>query len=167
MIVNSRNTPGQLCRKALGLTGAGRDGISKTIAERTGGERQLRSTVWLRPAVVAGGAYGMRLVAVHPHLPATGLRPAVVQETIWPTAAELSSTQMPNTTEHAGDSPARPRELVLDLRERAWVIRCGGERDQERAHEVAAAVVETLDLVGIVHCVVSRVLDEGERGRRA
>jgi hypothetical protein len=109
----------------------------------------------------------MRLVAIHPHLPATGLRPAIVQETIWPTAAELSSAQMPDTAEHARDSPAGPGELVFNLRERAWMIRRGGEGDQKLAHEVAAAVVETLDLVGIVHRVVSRVLDEGGRGGRA
>lgn len=109
----------------------------------------------------------MRLVAIHPHLPATGLRPAIIEETIWPTPAELSSAQMPNTTEHAGDPTARPSELVFDLRERAWVVRRGGKGDQKLAHEVAAAVVKTLDLVGIVHRVMSRVLDEGDRGRRA
>jgi hypothetical protein len=42
MIVNSRNNPGQLCWKALGLTGAGRDGISKTANGRSW------TAVWLR-----------------------------------------------------------------------------------------------------------------------
>jgi hypothetical protein len=42
------------------------------------------------------------------------------------------------------------------------VIRRGGQRYQE----VAAAVVETLDLVGIIHRVLSRVLGEGERAGR-
>jgi hypothetical protein len=46
------------------------------------------------------------------------------------------------------------------------VIRRGGQRYQELAHEVAAAVVETLDLVGIIHRVLSRVLGEGERAGR-
>src|ERR1700742_1784246 len=100
----------------------------------------------------------MRLVAIHPHLPATGLRPAIIQETIWPTPAELGSAQMPNTPEHAGDPPARPSELVFNLMKRAWVIRRGGKDGQKLAHEVAAAVVETLDLVWIGHRVMSRVL---------
>jgi hypothetical protein len=111
--------------------------------------------------------HGLRLGAVHPHLPATGLRSVLVEEAIGPAAAELRAAEVPDATEHAGDPPARPGERVFDLRERAWVIRRGGKRAQELAYQVAAAVVETLDLVGIIHRVLSRVLGGGERGGRS
>jgi len=90
----------------------------------------------------------------------------LVKEAIGPAAAELGGAQVPDAAEHAGDSPTWPGERVFDLRERARVIRRSGERAQEVAHEVAAAVVETLDLVGVVHRVVSRMLGEGERAVR-
>ena len=90
----------------------------------------------------------------------------LVEEAIGPAAAELRAAEVPDAAEHAGDSPARPSERVFDLREHAWVIRRGGERAQKLAHEVAAAVVETLDLVGIIHRVLSRVLGGRERRGR-
>src|ERR1035441_2093287 len=105
----------------------------------------------------------LRLGAVHPHLPATGSRLAVVQEAIGPAAPELGRAEMPDAAEDAGDSPARPRQRILNLGERARVIGRGGQRVQEFAHEVAAAVVKPLDLAGIIHRVLGSVLVDGGR----
>jgi hypothetical protein len=65
---------------------------------------------------------------------------------------------MEDPSEHRGDPAARPPDRVLDLREGAWPVGCGGERREQLAHEVAAPILEAGDLAGIVHGVVRRVL---------
>jgi hypothetical protein len=78
----------------------------------------------------SASTYCLRLGGVHPHLPATGSRPAVVEEAIGSASAELGGAQTPHATEHAGDAPARPRQRRFDLREGSRVIGRVGERAQ-------------------------------------
>jgi hypothetical protein len=58
------------------------------------------------------------------------------------------------------DPALRPADRVLDLRKRARSIRSSGQAVEEPAHQVTAAIVEALDLIGIFHRVLRRVLDE-------
>jgi hypothetical protein len=53
----------------------------------------------------------------------------------------------------------RPADRVLDLGERSWPVRPRGEAVEQLAHQIAAAVVEPLDFLGLVHRVVRGVLN--------
>jgi hypothetical protein len=64
-----------------------------------------------------------------------------------------------DAAEDGRDPAARPPDRVLDHRERARLVGRRGQRVEQLAHEVAAAVVEARDLVGVLHRVVRRVLD--------
>ena len=66
--------------------------------------------------------------------------------------------QTRNTPENRRDPAPRPTDRVFDLGKRTRSIRHGRQAIQELAHQVTAAVVETLDLIGIVHRVLRRVL---------
>ena len=83
-----------------------------------------------------------------------------VLKVVRPAPAELAVAQTRNATENRRDPAPRPADRVLDLRKRARSIRSSGQPVQELAHQVAAAIIETLDLIGTVHRVLRRVLDE-------
>ena len=87
----------------------------------------------------------------------------LVKEAVGAAAAELGVAQVGYAAEHGRDPAVRPSQLVLDLREAAGPIGRGGQRVQQLAHEVTAAVMEAGDLAGIIHGVMRRVL--GETGR--
>ena len=60
----------------------------------------------------------------------------------------LGLAQTADAAEHGRDPPPRPAHLVLDLRERPRLIGPRGKGVEQLAHQVAAAVVEPLDLAG-------------------
>src|SRR4051812_12087283 len=114
------------------------------------------------------GLDGARLLGVHPHLPAPGRGPALVEEAVGPAALELRRAQPEHAAEDRRDAPARPADRVLDLAERARAVGDARELREQGAHEVAAAVVERGDLAGVGHRVLRGVLDEvgGRRDAR-
>src|ERR1019366_3241360 len=70
-------------------------------------------------------AQGLRLGAVHPHLPAAGPRTAVVQEAIGPAAPELGVAQMPHVLGEEASS------LRVSMR-----LATPAQRDRTRAQDV-------------------------------
>jgi hypothetical protein len=76
---------------------------------------------------------------------------------IWPAATELTLAQMEDAAEDRRDPAPRPSDRILDLWERARVVRRRGETVEELAHQVAAPVVEARDLLWLVHCVLRSV----------
>jgi len=106
----------------------------------------------------AGGAHGARLSGVHPHLPAARGRLAVAQEAVRPAAAELGVAQAGDPAEDRGDPATRPSDRVLDGGKGARPVRRLGQLPEELAHQVAAAVVEALDLARLGHRVLRGVL---------
>jgi len=98
------------------------------------------------------------LGGVHPHLPAAGSRLRFVVEAVGAAAFELGVAEVGDTAEHGGDPASRPPERVLDLGERPRLVGRVGQSVQQLAHEVAAAVVEALDLAGVIHRVMRRML---------
>ena len=99
-----------------------------------------------------------RLIGVHPHLPAAGSSVALVVEVVGPTPAELGMSHVADAAEHRRDPAPRPSERVLDLGERSRIVRRLGELAEQRAHQVAGAVVEASDLAGVGHDVLRSVL---------
>jgi hypothetical protein len=81
-------------------------------------------------------------------------------EAIRPAPGELGLAQVEDAAEDGRDPAPRPADLILDLRERPGPIGRGGERVEQPAHQIAAAVVEALDLLDVVHRVMRRVLGE-------
>jgi probable F420-dependent oxidoreductase len=75
-----------------------------------------------------------------------------------PFAAELVEAEVPDAAEDGGDAAAGPADGVLDLREGTGDAGNACELLEQGAHEVAAAVVEALDGVGVGHHVLGRVL---------
>jgi phage shock protein PspC (stress-responsive transcriptional regulator) len=149
------------------LIGAGRVGLLFLVpAVAFGSSLDLSAlfdeapSVWI-PVValqLTGRAYGARLASVHPHLPAARGRLALVVEVVRAAPAELGVAQVGDTAEHGRDPAARPADRILDLREGAGLIGRVGQRVQQLAHEVAAAVVEAGDIPGSAHRVLRRVL---------
>ncbi len=79
-------------------------------------------------------------------------------EAIRPASLEFLMRSAAHPAEHRRDPPARPAERVLNLRKRTRPIGTGGELAEQLAHQLAAAVVEALDLLGLVHRVGRCVL---------
>jgi hypothetical protein len=81
-------------------------------------------------------------------------------EVVRPASAEFRVAQMGDAAEHRRDPPARPSDRLLHLRERAGEVRHGGQAVEQLAHQIAAAVVEPRDVVGVGHdvlwCVLAR-----------
>jgi hypothetical protein len=73
-------------------------------------------------------------------------------------AAELGLAQVEDAAEHRRDPPPRPADRSFYVGERARPVGRLGERVQQLAHQVAAAVVEAGDLVRVDQRVVRRVL---------
>ena len=61
----------------------------------------------------------------------------------------------------------RPSDRVLNLREGVRLIGRGSERVEQLTHEIATAIVEALDLAGIVHRILGSVLGRRRRAHRA
>jgi hypothetical protein len=72
-----------------------------------------------------------------------------------------------DAAENRRDPPPRPADLVLDLRERSRAVWRAGQGLEQRSHQFAAAVVKALDLVGVGHRIVGRVLVERRRSAAA
>ena len=81
-----------------------------------------------------------------------------VLEAVGTATAELGVAQVGHAAEHRRNPAMRPADRVLDLRERPRPIGSRGETVEKLPHEVAAAVVEAGDLVGIAQSVPQRVL---------
>jgi hypothetical protein len=73
--------------------------------------------------------------------------------------------QVRHATEHRGDSPARPPDRVLDVGKGARPVRLLGQLSEQLAHQVAAAVMEALDLPRLGHRVLRGVLAEAHSSR--
>lgn len=70
-------------------------------------------------------------------------------EVVRAAAPELGVPNVRDAAEHGRDAAARPSERVLDLGERARPVGRLGQLPQQRAHQVAGAVVEAGDLAGV------------------
>jgi hypothetical protein len=81
-------------------------------------------------------------------------------KTVRPAAAELGLAQVKHASEHGSDPSARPSDLILDLSEWTRPVGRGRKRVEQRAHQLAATVVEALDLVDVLHRVVRRVFGQ-------
>jgi len=71
----------------------------------------------------------------------------VVHEAIRASAGELGATQMPDAAEHAGDPPSWPADRILDLGERARLVRHTRQSPQQVTHQVVSPIIEKHDLV--------------------
>src|SRR5258707_7646947 len=98
------------------------------------------------------------MAVFNPLLPTARRRAARLEEVVRATPLELHPSQMTYAAEHRRDPPARPAHRVLDRREDSGLLRPGRQLVEQRAHEVAATVVEARDLPGLVHRVLGRVL---------
>ena len=111
--------------------------------------------------------HGRGLVTVHPDLPPTRARPFRVVEAIRPAPGELGLAQVKDAAENRCDPPPRPADLVLDLGERSRAVRCVRQGLEQRSHQLTAAVVKALDLVGVGHRIVGRMLVKRRRSAAA
>src|SRR6478672_8775710 len=82
----------------------------------------------------------------------------LVDKAVRAAPAELGGPQVPHAAQHACDAPAWPPDAVFNLWEAARLIGRRSKCVQKFTHQHAAAVVEALDLTGVIHRVVGRVL---------
>jgi hypothetical protein len=87
----------------------------------------------------------------------------LVVEAVWAAAAELGVAEVRDSAEDRRNPAGGPTHIVLDLPKGAGSVGRVGQRAQQLAHEVAAAVVKPGDFAGIAHCVLRGVLAEAGR----
>ena len=143
-------------RRSTAASGTGRSptgcSATRTVAgRRCSGSSQRRSSRSRRTRTARRRIRSdrSRLIGVHPHLPAPGSSIALVVEVVGATSAELGMSHVADAAEHRRNPAPRPSERVLDLGERARLVRRLGQLAEQRAHQVAGAVVEASDLAGV------------------